>query len=157
MNVTDGQTDTARWHRSRAMNSVAPQKLGAVATWVVFKPIAPRAPHNKQKHFRLCCRFSIRSSAFVLKHLTLSHVIIKCNQVHLGAVLWSLVWVGLGNLQAVVLTLTVYFWTYNEDRADELMFLCNSTHADNTVFVYKSLNLYFVVYWLYIIGRWIDF
>lgn len=33
----------------------------------------------------------IRSSAFMLKHLTLSHVIIKCNQVHLGAVLWSLV------------------------------------------------------------------
>ena len=120
-------------------------------------PTTHTAPDFRALNFTAAATKQLQSSAFVLKHLTLSHVIIKCNQVHLGAVLWSLVWVGLGNLQAVVLTLTVYFWTYNEDRADELLFLCNSTHADNTVFVYKSLNLYFVVYWLYIIGRWIDF
>jgi len=33
------------------------------------------------------------------------------------------------------------------------MLLRNLTPGDNTTFVYKSLNLYFVLYWLYIISH----
>jgi len=45
---------------------------------------------------------------------------------------------GIDNLQDVVSTFC--FWTYNEDRAGELMFLCrpNLTPADNTTFILCS-------------------